>query len=603
MKPFFLALSAGTVLAGAIHGQSPTARPFTAFAPSGLPGSGAAYAGSAYTGPTSAPSPVSAYRPATGYVPPKAISYPSAQPSGTYSPYGATTAPSNFTPAIGPLRQSAPVMEFAGPPPAISPTAPMRMPGQNRFVVDGEPNFVLPPTLPTPTQVPGGSFVPAQGPTISAPPAYQPLPTAQSYPQETIVSSAPAHTMYPAPMSSASQAPFTTQVLGGCDASTGCHPLCCDGVCGPYGRTWVAAEYLYWVGRGQHVPSLITSAPAGTPRATAGTLGDPNTTTVFGNQNLNNDFRSGFRVRGGFWLDECQTRGIDGSLFFLGQSRDRGFASSNGSPGLFRPFNNVRTGQPGAQLVAFQPATQLVAFPGVVAGSVQVDSTSDIWGGNLNYRHNLCCSPCGRLDLLLGYRYLRLADQVTIREDLIATNPNPGPGDAPFGTRFQVTDSFRTVNQFHGGQIGLAGEIRRGNWIIGGYGTVALGNTQTTVDINGATTITQPGQAPVTREGGLLAQRSNIGHYTFNDFTVVPEVGLTLGYQVNKNVRLYAGYNFLYWNQVGRAGDQIPTRVNDSQIPGVNGPGTLVGPNEPQFRYRSNDYWLQGALVGLQINF
>src|SRR5580704_1335431 len=38
-------------------------------------------------------------------------------------------------------------------------------------------------------------------------------------------------------------------------------------------RGWVDAEYLLWWMRGQTVPALVTTSPAGTPMSSAGVLG------------------------------------------------------------------------------------------------------------------------------------------------------------------------------------------------------------------------------------------------------------------------------------------------------------------------------------------
>ena len=42
--------------------------------------------------------------------------------------------------------------------------------------------------------------------------------------------------------------------------------------------------------------------------------------------------------------------------------------------------------------------------------------------------------------------------------------------------------------------------------------------------------------------GGLLALNSNIGTYSTRQFSIVPEFGLTLGYDVTSNLRVFAGY-------------------------------------------------------------
>lgn len=368
-----------------------------------------------------------------------------------------------------------------------------------------------------------------------------------------------------------------------------CNPcaLCCD-PCGPPGRWWVAAEWIYWKTTGQYVPPLVTTSVPGTPRPVAGTLGNPNTTVLFGGQNYNNDFRSGFRITGGFWFDPCNTCGIEGDFFYLGPSRTNAVydCDGNGNPPLFRPFINALTGQ---------QDSELVCFPDVVRGSVAVDTQSDLVGGGFNFIKNICCTPCSRFDLLVGYRALKLTDQVTITENLtVLSAPSAG-------TQFLIQDSFRTENYFHGGVIGFAAEKRFSHYYLGLRASVALGVNHQVTDIAGTTTIISPNGTAQTYTGGLLAQPSNIGHYETNMFCVVPEIGIKAGVQLTPHARMYVGYNYLAMSNVMRAGDQIDLRVNTNQIPPSTGLGG--GPAVPAYPGNQSTFSAHGVSVGLEIRF
>jgi hypothetical protein len=363
---------------------------------------------------------------------------------------------------------------------------------------------------------------------------------------------------------------------------------CCT-PCGPCGRAWVNAEWLYWIGSGSRLPPIATVSPAGTPVENAGVIGTPGTRSVL-SQTGNNDFRAGFRVTGGVWLDDCRTRGIEGDFFFLGQSRDNSLAGSDGTEIISRPFVNAQTGANDAQLVS---------FPNVLSGTVSSNTRSDVIGGGGNFVRNLCCNPCGRLDLLLGYRYLSLVDELIIREDLTSL---PGRVDVPPGTRFRIEDRFHTENNFHGFNVGLSGERRFGRCYIAGRASVALGNNRQVTEISGFTIIDAqaPAQAISGRyPGGLLTQRSNIGRYTRDEFAVLPEVGVRVGCQLTNHVRFYAGYNLIYWNNVQRAGDTVDLVVDPRQI----APGNEPSATRPAFRPRSADYVLQGVSLGFEGRF
>jgi hypothetical protein len=375
-----------------------------------------------------------------------------------------------------------------------------------------------------------------------------------------------------------------------------------NGPCGPAGRFWVAADYLLWTTKGVDVPPLVTTSLPGTPRELAGVLGVGTTTVLAGGDKFGDEWRSGFRVSAGAWLDQCQTCGLEASYFFL-QNATRSFsASSSGIPILARPFTDANTTLSDAQLIAFAglggtPVSELISFPGVVSGSVSTDERSTFWGADANVRNNLCCACNYRLDFLAGYRFLSLSDDLNVYEDLTSTDPTSTR--VPVGTRLQVADNFSTRNQFHGGQVGLAGEFREGRFFVNGEGTIAFGQTFTTVDINGGTAITVPGTPTRVFPGGLLALPTNMGHYTSSDFAVVPQVGLNAGFQLSEHLRAHVGYTFIYWSRVARAADQIDTAINPTQLP----PGTLAGVARPAFELHTTDFWAQGINFGVELRY
>jgi hypothetical protein len=312
------------------------------------------------------------------------------------------------------------------------------------------------------------------------------------------------------------------------------------------------------------------------------------TDVLFGGRRENNDFRNGFRFTGGVWLNDQRTFGLEGDFFFLGQSRTTFTAAGNGTPILSRPFFNTLTGAPDAQLVS---------FPGVVAGKLQIATQSNVIGGGLNAVHNLCCTQTCRLDLLYGYRYFELTDSVTVRESLTTL---AGQTLVPPGFQFQISDRFKTQNQFNGGVIGLSGENRVGILFFGARASVALGATREITDIAGTTLLVPPGVPPTALPGGLLTLPPNAGHNDRSMFAVMPEVGLRMGVQMTNYARMYVGYNYLYLSNVARAGDQIDLRVNPNLLP----PGTAQpGPALPAFTPKTTDFWMQGINVGCEFRF
>jgi Putative beta barrel porin-7 (BBP7) len=454
------------------------------------------------------------------------------------------------------------------------------------------------PTMTTPVY--GQATLPA----INGPIQYlsmQPVPAqpAQARPAAPAQPPAPGQ-MIQGPMNNA--APLATNgqgcPVGGCNSGAAnacnacrqnncqtCQPNCCT-PCGPDGCIWVDVEYLLWWTQGTNTPPLVTASPPGTPRNNAGVLGVPGTTVLYGGKHLDDGTRSGVRVRFGGWLDDCRTCGLEASYFILGNSTNN-FTANGGIIG--RPFLNSTTGQQDAELVN---------YPNTVMGSVSVNNSTGLTGFDTNFRKNLRCDCCSRTDFIVGFRYLKLDDDLTISEDLLVTGSDPAAVPAP-GTRFTVIDSFQTRNEFYGPQFGLAGEMRRGAMFMTWRGLVALGTTHKEVNINGSTTITQPNGAPTTYTGGFYALPTNIGNYSKNDFAVIPELNLNVGYQVNCNFRVYVGYSVLYWSNVTRAGDVIDTTINPTQLP----PGTLVGQARPAFTWHDSDYWAHGFNFGAEFRY
>jgi hypothetical protein len=362
----------------------------------------------------------------------------------------------------------------------------------------------------------------------------------------------------------------------------------------PTSRVWMSAEYLGWYTKGQNFPALVTGSPAGTPQTMAGVLGAPGTAVVLGGHDLDPGYQSGGRFTIGVWFDRDESIGLDGSYFFLTSQTSTFDAGSNaaGLPILARPFFDVHAGAEASELVSFPGP--LVGLPaGPLAGSIHVSSTSQFQGADIDLRTNLWRGCCWRIDLLTGFRYLQLNDNLGITENLLA----------PGGAGIVVNDAFGTRNNFYGGQIGIDMQFRRGRWSLNLMEKIALGDTQETVNINGSTVFMPVGGPASVQPGGLLALPTNIGHYTQNKFAIAPETEVKVGYQLTDRINLFATYSFVYLNQVVDTAHVIDRNVNPTQLPSLLGPGTLVGPARPIFVFKSSDFWAQGVSIGIEFRF
>jgi hypothetical protein len=344
-------------------------------------------------------------------------------------------------------------------------------------------------------------------------------------------------------------------------------------------RLWLRAEYLHWWTEGMDLPPLVTTSPTGTAQDQAAILGEPGTSILFGGREINGSSVGGIRLKAGFWLSPQGAFGIESEYFGLRDQNDGFNAGSDGTTILGRPFFDIANGQETALLIS---------YPNEFSGNIAIGSKTELSSFLLNGRAAL--SPIDgvawegqpdRVDLIVGYRYLDLSDRLTFAQNL-----NAPPDTAVF------SESFQTKNKFNGLQLGVAYQANFRRAWLESLIRVAVGNNQQSVNIFGSTAITQAGTTE-NFSGGLLAQPTNIGNYRRKQFTMIPELGLTLGIRVKDWLHATVGYSVLYYPSVVRAGDQIDTDVNPD----------FTGAPRPRFRFVESDYWAQGINLGAEFRF
>ena len=359
---------------------------------------------------------------------------------------------------------------------------------------------------------------------------------------------------------------------------------------------WATFEALTWWQDGMSLPPLIsTSSDPNVARTAAGVIGQPTTQILYGGDRVLDDSFTGGRLRFGIWLDRRHTWGVGAEYFGLGNESETFSATSSGNPILARPFFNTLTGL---------EDSNLVAFPGIINGTVTAQVSSKLSGAAVSIRHLRCCDEgcrkwlfcgvpdhyCGRTEFTMGYRFLQLDEGVRVTESSVSSDPaNPGS--------FEILDQFDTRNQFNGFDIGWTYRRTRGYWTFDTLCRLGIGNTRQTATVRGQTTINDPAnQPPTTHTGGLLAQTSNIGTYQQNEFAVVPEFNANVGYQLTDHVKLSFGYTFIYWSNVIRPGHHISRDLNPNLLPPPANP--LTGTLRPEFAFDTTDYWVQGINFG-----
>jgi hypothetical protein len=352
-------------------------------------------------------------------------------------------------------------------------------------------------------------------------------------------------------------------------------------------RFWVSADYLLWWTKDERLPALVT---VGAVRdAVPGALGQPGTQVLFGGD-INTPVQSGGRFRGGYWFTPDQTIGLDGTFFFLGEQATHFGVVSDGVPVLARPFVNA---------VSNRQDADLVAFPRLQSGGVTASLLSRFWGIDTNLRSMLFRGPSYQVSVLGGFRFLDLNQSLRMFEEnlldpLAARDPSVST---------LTGDHFHTSNQFYGGQVGTDVMWCRGRFFVDLLAKVALGASVQRASINGWSAFSTSDGRNGAVGLGELALPSNLGRYGKDQFAVVPEVGLNVGYAVTRHLRLTFGYTFLYWSRVFRAGDQIDTVINPTAFNAAVGNGSLVGPARPTFTFKDSDFWAQGLNFGAEFRY
>jgi Putative beta barrel porin-7 (BBP7) len=439
--------------------------------------------------------------------------------------------------------------------PDISPAAifPKVMPkGATSESSSGPPMSATPGTLP----VPGPAIPSATGPAA-------PLPPGAPIPQGQVIVDPPGTPIPPG-----------ATVIGG-------PPL--PGVIGSAGdpsRWYVAAEAMtVWIKR-YEVPPLVTVGPA----FSGANLAVRGVTSLFGGETVADNPRYGGKFTLGYWLTPCWA--IEASAFYVRPSSHQfnALSAEYASQDLARPFFSANTGM---------ESSEIVGRPGVASGYVSIDQKSSFYGAELNARNKWWQSQSNSLDLIGGFRYLSLEERLTISEQSTGL---AGAGSFA-GVSRAASDDFLTHNHFYGLQAGGIFTHVEGRWTFDLTGKLAIGVTRQYVDINGSVTPLSGG--PVSGlPGGLLALNSNIGPHNHQQFSVVPEIGLKASYDLTSHLKVFAGYNFLYWTGVVRPGGQIDRVLDENRIPGFPAAAAASG-THPVATSPHENLWAQGVNFGL----
>ena len=313
---------------------------------------------------------------------------------------------------------------------------------------------------------------------------------------------------------------------------------------------WLRSEALLWWRQGRDLPVLVTSSDD--PQALIGEI------PLYGGEVEGGSPQGGARFDLGTWLDPEECIGVGWRIWGIGQEKLRFFADTESLPDqsierLF--FFSDGTAEP---LVISDPNFG-------ITGSIDVVSTSEIFGTDV-YTRLHWREACGiRLDLVGGYQLTRINEELRIRSDA-----DDGSGVDT------IIDEWRTRNEFHGGTIGLLWESTRGCWTTRCLAKVGLGTMRQTVEFSG----TENGVPP-----GLFVEAP--GTVTRDEFAAVPELDLSWSYQINPCWNMSIGYSLMYWSSVARPEAMLDNVIDDGR--------SII--------FRDDSLWVQGLTLGANCRF
>jgi hypothetical protein len=398
------------------------------------------------------------------------------------------------------------------------------------------------------------------------------------------------------------------------------------------------AEYILWQIRKGSIPVTATTVPVGliavditdqfsfSPTGAPSFPGAPvtgyvpisilNEATFGGGRYTNIGGQNGGRFTLGFWADQDMSWGVEGIFSFLERGSDK-FAAVSSQQGnqfiLDTPFqqNLFVIGAGGAQTLL---RTTDVFVVREATSSLVGNAAASVYNAEVNAR---CCGfRIGGCDFggLVGFRYLNLNEELSLLNNVRLFQPIGIPETSTDATgslsrdlTFRTSDRTRVYNHFIGAQVGIDSDLRFGSCSLNTRLKAAVGTVHQVADIQSTTSLinNDPGRSPnpYVTQGGLLASPGQNGRRNRDRFGFVPEVNVKLGYQFTDWLRGHIGYDGLVLVNAARPGgsvviDQISTTVRVAQVPDVN-----VNINQPNFKFRDQDVWIQGISFGLEAKY
>jgi hypothetical protein len=385
----------------------------------------------------------------------------------------------------------------------------------------------------------------------------------------------------------------------------------------PQSRFYTDIEYLYWWFKPAplSVP-LISTGPISTTHhgwldSSDSTIlyGAPQSPAVGGNDSQAFSPTSGARLTLGYWLDCDQCLGIEVSGFGF-KTETAGYeirSDSSGYPDINIPVLNTisysPTGRPGLPAggedglpaALYSDPTRFDGNAGVVQGGVRISNWIQLWGADANGVINLYRNGAWNVDGLAGFRYLDLSEQFNLMYD------SEGVSGFYKDLSGRAWDEFATENKFYGGNFGLRARYTDGSWSAELSACAAPGLNYEVQQVSGGFFSFNYTKPTASGPEGVFAQPANEGQTSSQRFAIIPDMQFKLGYALTPWLRATLGYEFLYYSNVIRPGDQINREIPKGQT-FQQGKATDSTESPSRF-FKTTDFYAHGLSFGLEFTF
>lgn len=335
---------------------------------------------------------------------------------------------------------------------------------------------------------------------------------------------------------------------------------------------------IVWRHGGNYPAILTTSDPAD-----EGVLGAASTSVLFGDGYEPGDADLGGRVTIGLWLDDYQNWSVGGRFLALVEDGANFSANSNDFSVLAFPFFDTSTGLQNSVVVAL-PGSGTNAADNT---TVNLNNDNTVYMGDVFVTKHLYTNHGNRWDFVTGYSYAKIEDGFNIFAQY--TDQDAGGSGPGVGTVVTYQDNFTAINEFHGGQLGLMAEFQDGPFSWRALGKLSLGGMKQEGTISGTTSY----DGTVFDNQGIYARDSNSGTFSRDQFAYIPEVSVDMIYAYNCNLDLKLGANFIYFSDVITGATMINPNINPN----------AGAPNDPQFNFVEQDFWVLGMTLGMEYHY